>query len=333
MDWKWNLADIKTDKDVTVFSCFSCGGGSSMGYKRAGFKVIGNVELDPRINEVYLKNQHPKYNFCMDLREFNKLEEIPEELLDLDILDGSPPCSTFSMAGSREKAWGKEKAFREGQKKQRLDDLFFVFLDTVEKLRPKIVVAENVKGLIMAKAKGYCNEIIKRFHELGYEVQIFCLNGAYMDTPQARERVFFIANRCGYPKLNLKFKNEPIKFGEVRSELGKPITSQRVNELLKKMKPGDRCLADIIKRQTGNIRNFSSRIVMDGDVCGTITSAGEFIRGCDRTSFSDADLRNVQTFPQDYDFCGQNVQYICGMSVPPNMMAHIAEEIYKQWLS
>lgn len=333
MDWKWNLADVKQDKDVTVFSCFSCGGGSSMGYKRAGFRVLGNVEIDPRINEVYLKNQHPKYNFCMDLREFNKLEQIPEELLDLDILDGSPPCSTFSMAGSREKAWGKEKAFREGQKKQRLDDLFFVFLDTVEKLRPKIVVAENVKGLIMAKAKGYCNEIIKRFHELGYEVQVFCLNGAYMDTPQARERVFFIANRCGYPKLNLKFKNEPIKFGEVRSELGKPIKSVQANEWLKKMRPGDKKLADIIQRQTGNYRSFSCRIVYDGDVCTTVISGGLYIRECDHTSFSDADLRNVQTFPQDYDFCGQNVQYICGMSVPPNMMAHIAEEIYKQWLS
>jgi DNA (cytosine-5)-methyltransferase 1 len=47
----------------------------------------------------------------------------------LDILDGSPPCSSFSMAGNREKDWGKEKKFREGQAEQVLDNLFFDFID------------------------------------------------------------------------------------------------------------------------------------------------------------------------------------------------------------
>ena len=96
--WKWSLKDIVQDKDVKVFSCFSCGGGSTMGYKRAGFQVLGNVEIDPRMNKIYLKNQHPKYNFNMDLRDFNNLDELPDELYHLDILDGSPPCSTFSTA-------------------------------------------------------------------------------------------------------------------------------------------------------------------------------------------------------------------------------------------
>ena len=63
----------------------------------------------------------------MDAREFANLEKYPEELLNLDILDGSPPCSTFSTSGKREKAWGVMKKFAEGQKLQRLDDLFFVY--------------------------------------------------------------------------------------------------------------------------------------------------------------------------------------------------------------
>lgn len=146
--WKWQLADIKLDKPVTVFSTFSCGGGSSMGYKRAGFKVLGNVEIDPKVNDLYITNHKPKYNFCEDLRAFNEREDLPEELFHLDILDGSPPCTSFSMAGVREKGWGKEKKFREGQTTQTLDDLFFVFLDTVAKLQPRVVIAENVKGLI-----------------------------------------------------------------------------------------------------------------------------------------------------------------------------------------
>ena len=118
-DWNWSLSEIKQDKPVTVFSTFSCGGGSSMGYKRAGFQVLGNVEIDPAVNAVYRKNNHPKYSYEMDLREFNGKNDLPEELFHLDILDGSPPCTSFSSAGKRDETWGKEKKFREGQKKQR----------------------------------------------------------------------------------------------------------------------------------------------------------------------------------------------------------------------
>lgn len=204
--WDWKLADIKQDKDVKVFSTFSCGGGSTMGYKRAGFEVIGNVEIDPAMNDIYITNHKPKYNYCEDLRDFNQRTDLPEELYELDILDGSPPCTSFSTVGVRERDWGKSKKFREGQKVQTLDDLFFVFLDTVEKLKPKIVVAENVPGIVAGNAKGYVNAIVKRFRELGYDLQIFQLNSAYMDCPQARNRVFFIANRMNYPKIKLAFE-------------------------------------------------------------------------------------------------------------------------------
>ena len=129
--WKWYKSDLqKVPKNgLKVFSTFSCGGGSSYGYKLAGYELLGNCEIDHKINAMYVKNHKPKYNYNMDIRSFNKLESLPGELYNLDILDGSPPCSTFSMAGDREEAWGKEKHFREGQKKQVLDDLFFAFLE------------------------------------------------------------------------------------------------------------------------------------------------------------------------------------------------------------
>ena len=117
-DWKWSMSkDYPQEKGkIKVFSCFSCGGGSTMGYKLAGCEVIGNCEIDKQMNEVYVKNHHPKFNYCMDIRDFNNLpdDELPEELFNLDILDGSPPCTTFSIAGDREDTWGKKKKFREG---------------------------------------------------------------------------------------------------------------------------------------------------------------------------------------------------------------------------
>jgi DNA (cytosine-5)-methyltransferase 1 len=331
--WKWYLKDLKQDKDVTVFSTFSCGGGSTMGYKRAGFKVLGNVEIDPAINAMYVKNHHPKYNYNMDLREFNKLETVPEELLHLDILDGSPPCTVFSTAGLREKTWGKEKVFREGQKRQRLDDLFGVFLDTVEKLRPRVVIAENVPGLLKGNARGYVNEIINRFKELGYAVQLFSLNAARMDVPSKRERVFFIANREGFKPLKLSFNRPPIRFGEVRTETGKPFKDSTCEfaQLVRLAKRDDFCLADVRERLGKKASGFNHMIYHDEDVGHTITSSGCLFRYHDKSYLSEGDCRNMQTFPQDYDFMGNGAQYVCGMSVPPNMMAHIATEIYNQW--
>lgn len=333
-DWKWYKKDLCIDKNVKVFSTFSCGGGSSMGYKRAGFDVIGNVEIDPKMNDLYITNHHPRYNYCQDLREFNKREDLPDELIGIDILDGSPPCTSFSTAGVRDRDWGKAKKFREGQNVQTLDDLFFVFLDTVEKLQPKIVVAENVTGLVTGKAKGYVNLIIKRFHELGYQVQIFKLNAALMDVPQARERVFFIANRMGYPKLKLDFHHDVILFGDVRSEKGDPIGEGQITKtLLERANANDRKLEHTLKRLTGEKgKYYSSMLIQDGQVAPTVTSAGMYFRLYDKLQLSADDFRNVQTFPQDYDFKKQSAQYVCGMSVPPNMMANIATEIYEQWL-
>lgn len=163
--WKWMLKDLKKEENApSVFSCFSCGGGSSMGYKLAGFNVIGCNEIDPRMMEIYNKNFSPKYKYLMDIREMLKEKDYPDELLNLDILDGSPPCSVFSIAGRREEGWNSEKVFREGQAMQRLDDLFFAFIELAKRLKPKIIVAENVKGLITGKARGYVHEIVRAFN-------------------------------------------------------------------------------------------------------------------------------------------------------------------------
>lgn len=331
--WKWYLKDLKpADKNIKVLTTFSCGGGSSMGYKRAGFNVIGNVEIDSRINDVYVKNLQSKYNFCMDLRDFNKLENLPSELFGIDILDGSPPCTTFSIAGEREKNWGKTKYFNEGQQEQVLDELFFVWLDTVEKLQPKIAIAENVLGLIMGNAKGYVNLILKRFKKLGYEVQIFKLNSALMDVPQVRERIFFVANNQHYPKLKLNFQSKPITFGEVRTAQGITVTNEKAKRRLLYARATDLDMSYITKRIEGKRTNYMTKILQDDRVAPTFVTNSWYFRFCDKTNISTGDIINISTFPQDYDFCGRSVYYICGMSVPPNMMANIATEIYKQWL-
>lgn len=333
----WRLKDLKhvSPNGRTVFSAFSCGGGSSMGYKLAGFEVVGNCEIDPGIIRMYRKNLHPPHSFLMDIRQFNVLPDgqIPPELFALDILDGSPPCSVFSVAGNREKDWGRKKKFREGQAAQTLDDLFLEFIKLTRRLQPRVVVAENVKGLLVGKARGYVHDILQGFDEAGYTVQLFCLNAACMGVPQRRERVFFIGRRkdMTLPKLRLEFHEPPIPFGQVRAAHGKPTDSFYAC-LLKSKQRSDSNLSDIYQRLYGKNRGFNSAVVWDDRIAPTITSNGAFFRACDDALFSDADLMACQTFPEDYDFDGQNVQYVCGMSVPPLMMKKIAEGIFVQWL-
>lgn len=335
--WKWEIKDLeRVEKNgLRVFSCFSCGGGSSLGYKLAGYDVVGCCEIDPAMMKIYKQNNHPKYDYLMDIRDFLKLsdEEMPDELKNLDILDGSPPCSVFSMAGSRENGWNVEKAFKEGQAKQRLDDLFFHFLEVAKRLQPKVIIAENVKGLITGNAKGWVNQIVQAFDEAGFTVQIFLFNSARMGVPQKRERVFFIAGRkdLDFPKLKMNFDFKPIPFADVREPYGKALSEKNQSgKLLKYRIPSDRCLQDINLRVTKKKSGFTSPINHDDEPVQTITAGGYCFRMCDGLLMTDKDIINCQTFPQDYDFMDQDVQYVCGMSVPPVMMANIASEVQRQ---
>lgn len=328
-DWKWTMKnDYPKEKNgLKVFSCFACGGGSTMGYKLAGCEVIGCNEIDPRMNAVYVENHHPKYNFLMDIRDFNKKEDLPQELYDLDIMDFSPPCTTFSMAGQREDTWGVEKKFREGQKTQTLDDLFFISIESVKKFRPKVAIFENVEGLMFGNAWGYVQRIYKELNAIGYKVKHWLLKGEQMGIPQTRHRVFFVTTRLDFDlnKIDMGFDYEPVVFGAVKDGVGGKV-SDSVKYLLENATEKDGCLADVNKRLFNKGSRFNEMIVWDSQVSPTIHTHG-FYRGNDMTKFSVEDYRNCSTFPQDYNFGKEVASYICGMSVPPVMMKRVVTRL------
>lgn len=330
-NYKWNLSDGYPEQNgLKVFSTFSCGGGSSMGYKLAGYEVIGANDIDPQMAKVYQENHHPKYFFLCPIKDLIT-KDLPEELFNLDILDGSPPCSTFSMAGSREKAWGKDKMFREGQAKQVLDDLFFDFIDLVDRLKPKVVIAENVKGMLAGNAKGYLIEIKKRLVELGYEVQIFCLNGATMGLPQRRERVFVICNRMKYPKLKLEFNEKPIRYKEIAVYNGKKLNKFN-QELWDGKNTNDSGLWDTKKRMGIKPSDFNCRYLKENEVCPTLGAGTRMINFFHPSYVSKESIKLMGSFPKDYAFLDIEPRYLIGMSVPPVMMAQVSNQVYLQWL-
>lgn len=338
--YRWYLKNGYPDQDIPfhgkkVFGTFICGGGSSMGYKRAGYNHLGGVEIDPKISRVYEVNHHPKYLYREDLRLFINRTDLPDELYDLDILDGSPPCSSFSMAGNREEDWGKEKVFREGQAMQRLDDLFFDFIDLAAKLKPKVVLAENVKGLIAGNARAYVKEIVLAFKKAGYVVQLFMLNAASMGVPQKRERVFFVCRRADLPweNISLKFDLKPITFGEVEDQVENPIgkgITQSLKPFWEAVRPGNP-----LSKEHPLGHYFTTYKLSRSKVVNTIgaNEGSRFLHYRYPNKVSDECIQLCGSFPLDYDFMGIDPQYIIGMSVPPVMMARISDQVYRQWLS
>lgn len=346
-DYRWTLADAIFTKDKgKVFSCFACGGGSTMGYKRAGFDVLGCNEIDPHMMSCYKYNHHPKYSFLAPIQKFKLRNELPAELFELDILDGSPPCSSFSTAGNREADWGKDKVFREGQAKQVLDTLFFDFIDLAERLQPKVVIAENVKGLMMGEAIRYVRRIYDSFEKAGYVVQHWLLDASKMGVPQKRERVFFVALRhdlCGQfmyqkdlythvPKLDLNFNEPEIPFSMCTDN--EPASkNKKISEIALKYwhltKKGD---------DFGSVSEKGSYFnwirLNDMAPSRTLHTRGEIIfhpNIC--RPINDTEFALCSSFPLDYNYGKMKTAYICGMSVPPVMTAQVAKCVYEQWLS
>ena len=337
-NYKWNLKDGYPSKNIEyhgckVFGTFVCGGGSSMGYKLAGFEHLGGVEIDAKVAEVYKLNHKPKHFYLEDIREFNKRQDLPKELFELDLLDGSPPCSSFSMAGNRDKDWGKKKKFREGQEHQRLDDLVFEYIKTIDKLKPKVALLENVKGLIQGNAKAYTKKIFKEFTKSGYRVQLFLLNAASMGVPQKRERVFFIGLRNDFklPKLELSFNEKPILFGEIedKNDLAEKDKKTKSFNIWSKANKGD----NFSKYTKGNFFGFNK--ADDKKVLNTIVSnsgTAVFHYNIFR-QLNKKELCKGGSYPLDYNFKDVKPKYLIGMSVPPIMTAQISHQIYLQWLS
>jgi DNA (cytosine-5)-methyltransferase 1 len=346
--YRWTLKDALFTKDKgKVFSCFACGG-ASMGYKLAGYDVIGCNEIDPRMMYAYCQNHNPRFPFLEPIQDFKNRADLPPELFNLDILDGSPPCSSFSIAGSREEAWGKKKKFREGQAEQVLDTLFFDFIDLAKRLQPKVVVAENVKGLLTGNAKAYVSRIYDGFEAAGYYCQHFLLDAQTMGVPQRRERVFFVCLRKDLaepflvadglfdvkPALTMKFKEEPIPMNQVADFSGREVTSPEMRKRWENRKYGDIDYSDVTQRLYGRDLTFNTQFIYLDKVCHTLTGKEDSGVFFDRPVFlGQSEVCSIATFPQDYDFAGNKPHYICGMSVPPVMMAQVALAIWEQWLS
>ena len=157
-----------------------------------------------------------------------------------------------------------------------------------------------------------------------------------MGVPQKRERVFFIGHKkeLDFDNLKLRFAEPPILYGEFADGSCLPLNkgTMAYERWLQRTKR-DKTVGDTVKREEdGKISGFTINYVHLNEVPRTITAGNRPIRFDKPGRVSDKDVFAIQSFPQDYECKAIDPIYVCGMSVPPVMMANIASEIYDQWL-
>ena len=215
------------------------------------------------------------------------------------------------------------------------------------KLKPKVVIAENVKGLIQGNAKKYVIKIIQDFEKIGYYTRYWLFDSSKMGVPQKRERIFFIglrkdiANQFLYnvdifnkePYINFSFDDDPIPFSMIKSEnFDRPLNSIAL-KLWESRQYGDLDLEHVSRRLGRPNYMFNHKLIYSHKISNTIT-ANDNCCLFDEPRYRNYDeLCKIGTFPMDYNFGKIKPQYIIGMSVPPIMLYRIVDEIYNQWLS
>lgn len=313
-----------------------------MGYKRAGFEVVGANDIDQRMMDHYVENLSPRNSFVCPVSDLTGID-LPDELFGVDVLDGSPPCSAFSMAGLRERVWGKKKHFSEGQAEQVLDDLFFDFLDVAERLKPKIIVAENVSDMLKGNARGYLRLIKARLSVLGYEPQLFLCNAADFGVPQRRERVFFVAIRSEYgaPRLKLEPTGPLVTAGMALRDLKlfndeeKSFVREgsRTYNAWKQSMPGDSLSKAIAKNEGDGSFYTHVRLDPSSPACTLSATHHQYYHWSECRRLLVDEYAVLSSFPADYKVRTPSMgRYLMGMSVPPKMMEGVASAIREQWL-
>ncbi len=321
---------------ITVISTFSGCGGSSLGYNLAGCKVLWANEFVESAREVYRANFPDTILDDRDIRDVR-----PEDIFEatglakgeLDILDGSPPCASFSMVGKRSAGWGEEHEYSET--KQRVDDLFFEFARLVKGTQPKAFVAENVAGLVRGRAVGYFKEIFRALVKAGYRVEAKILDAQFLGVPQSRKRVFFIGMRNDlkrnpeFPKplphvysLGDAIDLNASQYRRTYSECD--ITDYAIGREWRSLRPGE-WSAKYFSLVKAHPNKPSPAITQ---TAGKVGAAG-VVHPFECRKFTIAELRRICAFPDDFILTGAYTQQWerLGRAVPPPVMAAVARSV------
>ena len=371
----YNLKDVheaSSQNKFNVISTFAGGGGSSTGYRLAGGKILCVNEFVEEAQNTYRENFSETPILPGDIKELTGqdfLDQVNLKPGELDILDGSPPCSAFSVAGKlshskdgkHSDGWGQTKNYSDGKMVENIEDLFFEFLRVANDIKPKVIIAENVAGLTIGEAKTYLNKILNTFEDIGYDVSFEVLDSRYYGVSQTRTRVFFIgiredvAEKVGiHPMtINSLFPKKSDKVIPLKDALiGLEYDEEEVKYLKEKFsntaywkQTGSKMPVDPEKVLTGmdyhpKGHHFNLKRVSQYQPAPTLTAMGSADTTAGAFHWSEprkltiGELKRIQSLPDDFILTGkwnQKAERI-GRMVPPLVLKAIADSVYKNVL-
>ena len=364
------IEDVKKSSSrelFTVVSTFAGGGGSSTGYRLAGGKVIAINEFVEEAVATYSLNFPDTKVILGDIKNITGKDLLQAGNLsprELDILDGSPPCSAFSSSGKGKKGWNKDKKYSDGKTVTNIEDLFLEYIRIATDIQPKIIVAENVEGITSRAAIEKLREFVTGFERIspGYRMVYRVMDASKFGVPQSRMRTFFVGIRndvfetLGLQEYELASLIYPQNSTSEGVSIGSAIENidndpEEVQMLL------DACENSFQKKFVETMAFNPSKTLKPGPVNGKIScfnmkrpapnkpsptltqmgqqrSASGVMHYAANRKLTIKEMKRIMSLPDDYQLTGsfdQQAERI-GRMVAPKMMSALATSIYENIL-
>lgn len=318
-----------------VVSTFAGCGGSSTGYRMAGFDIVLATDWWDVAGRTYRKNWPDCRYLVADIMKMDGrdvLKEIGLDVGELDLLDGSPPCQGFSTAGKRI-----------------LDDprnsLFLDFCRLLEAMKPKVFIMENVSGLVRGKMRIIFREMTSELKSKGYDVSCRMLNASWLGVPQARKRMIWVGIRNDL-EISPTYPTPAYMRPSVMDTIGSLLVGEGENKVFIKAVGGGymnnirwnaeapRAAAlptsaptlEQWKRKSHFVGSHNAKRLEGDKPSPVVIGAVRHWSPLEPRQLTDRELARLQSFPDWYEFIGNKseVQRQIGNAVPPLMAAHVA---------
>ena len=323
---RYKIYQNKITSKYSAVELFAGAGGLALGNEHAGLQHRLLVENDKTAVET-LRHNRPNWNVvCADARTVSYVD------MKSDIVAGGFPCQSFSYAG-------KQLGFEDAR-----GTLFFELARCVKEINPKIVLGENVKGLLRHDGGRTLAAMINILGDLGYRVKYKVLRSQYLDVPQKRERLIILCVRkdLSMPFIFPKELDYTISMREALHKV--PISPgqqypPKKQAVLKLVPPGGywRDLPPKIQREfmagsfhlSGGKTGMARRLSWDEPsltlTCAPAQKQTERCHPDETRPLTVREYARIQTFPDKWEFRGSiSAQYKqIGNAVPVNLGFHI----------
>jgi DNA (cytosine-5)-methyltransferase 1 len=316
---------------MTCADLFAGCGAAGLGYRWAGFDVrfANEIAEAPRAACAANLGHEPDPRDVRAVRGPDVLNALGIDVGELDLLTGSPPCTSFSLAGIRDKGWGRTR--EHAGTEQTVDDLFFEFGRLLDELRPRAFAAENVTGLVRGRARGYFKIIMDRLRDTGYTADAAIIDASWLGVPQARQRVFIVGVRSDLG-LDPDFPDPLPHRYTVRDALGESLTLGDPGELADidigrfaigpewdALRPGGKSERYFSLCRAHPDRPAPTLTAASTGPAGQPVGAAAITHPTQRRKFSTAEMRRLSGMPDDFVLPGDwgAAAAAVGNCVPP----------------